>query len=249
MKRRALELYQYLGPAILTPLAAALWWFRYDGNLWLTAYACGLPILYAYIVPGVGTNVLKVWEFDTRFSLGRFRPQHGFVFGSATSMIVWVCHGQPVAGYGDLLRLALVLAGVLGSVNTLYDIHALRAGLLRVYNQPWADGRGPEAIALDYCPWFFGGFGAAFGLALGAAEWLSLPGGMDGHGAAWLFPAGLALTIAVPVLGYRAQSFRRHGHSGCRPVPARGGGGSRAEDSAVARQGEGGKVTNDLEME
>lgn len=218
MNRRLLEIYQYLAPAILTPLALWLWWKRYEGNVWLTSYACGLPIVYAYVVPGVGTNVLKVWEFDTRFRLGRFRPHHGFVFGSATAMLVWLCHGQHVASWMGLLRLALVLCGVLGLVNTLYDIRALRVGLLHVYNQPWADDKGPEAIALDYCPWFFGGYGAAFGIALGAAEWLATLGRFDGRCFAWLFPMGLALTVAVPVLGYRAQSFRRHGHSGCRPI-------------------------------
>lgn len=222
MNKRFFEIYQYLAPALLTPLAIWLWWQRYDGNAWLTAYACGLPIAYAYIVPSVGTNVLKVWEFDTRFRLGRFRPQHGFVFGSATAMLVWLCHGQMVAGWAELLRLALVLAGVLGLVNTLYDIRALRVGLLHVYNQPWADGKGPEAIALDYCPWFFGGYGAAFGVALGLAEWQAVLGRFDGHCFAWMFPLGLALTIAVPVIGYRAQSFRRHGHSGCRPVQKQG---------------------------
>lgn len=220
MSKRAFELYQYLAPAILTPLAVYLWWQRYSGNIWLTAYACGLPIVYAYVVPGIGTNVLKVWEFDTRFRLGCFRPHHGFVFGSATSMLVWLCHGASVSNWLELLRFSLVLAGVLGLVNTLYDIRAIRVGLLHVYNQPWADGKGPEAVALDYCPWFFGGFGLAFGLALGTVEWLAVRGALDGQCFAWLFPLGLVLTIAVPVIGYRRQSFRRHGHSGCRPVRA-----------------------------
>jgi len=44
----------------------------------------GIPVLYAYIVPAVGTNVFRIWEFNTRLRLGRFRPHHGFVFGSAS---------------------------------------------------------------------------------------------------------------------------------------------------------------------
>ena len=218
MNRRYFNYYQYLGPGLLTPIAVWLWWQRYAGNVWLTAYACGLPIVYAYIVPGIGTNVLKVWEFDTRFRLGRFRPQHGFLFGSATATLVWLSHSQPVTNWGDLLRLAFVLTGVLGLINTLYDIRALRVGLLHVYNQPWADCKGHEAIALDYCPWFFGGYGAAFGIALGSAEWIATLDHFNGLTFAWMFPLGLALTIAVPVIGYRAQSFRRYGHSGCHPV-------------------------------
>ena len=53
----------------------------------------------------------------------------------------------------------------------LYEVKALRSGLLKVYNQPWADGLGEEAIAFDYAPWFFGGFGAAYGLAIGILEY------------------------------------------------------------------------------
>jgi hypothetical protein len=85
--RRAFEAYQYVAPALLTPLAAWLWWRHYDGDVALAAIALLVPITYAYIVPGIGTNLLRVWEFDTRLRLGRFRPHHGFVFGTATAML------------------------------------------------------------------------------------------------------------------------------------------------------------------
>jgi hypothetical protein len=179
---------------------------------WLT------PIVFAYVVPGIGTNVLKVWEFDTRLRLGRFRPHHGFVFGSATATIAWLCHTGPAQDGFDVLRTAFVLASVLGFWNLLYDIRALEAGILRVYNQPWADGRGPEAIAIDYAPWFFAGFGAVYGAAISVAELLAIPNGLGATDFAWLFPLTLIVSITLPVWGYRRRSFRRHGHSGCRPI-------------------------------
>jgi hypothetical protein len=179
---------------------------------WLT------PIVFAYVVPGIGTNVLKVWEFDTRLRLGRFRPHHGFVFGNATATIAWLCHGGPVQGGFDVLRTAFVFASVLGFWNLLYDIYALGAGILRVYNQPWADGQGPEAIAMDYAPWFFAGFGAVYGAAISVAELLVMPNSLSAQDFAWLFPLTLIASIAFPVWGYRHRSFRRHGHSGCRPI-------------------------------
>ena len=58
-------------PAMLTPLAAWLWWRHYDGNAGVGRRSrCWCRSLHAYIVPGVGTNVLRVWEFDTRLRLG-----------------------------------------------------------------------------------------------------------------------------------------------------------------------------------
>ena len=60
MSKRVLELYQYIAPAVLAPLSFWLWWRHYDGDIWLVLMAWMLPIVYAYVVPGVGTNVLKV---------------------------------------------------------------------------------------------------------------------------------------------------------------------------------------------
>jgi hypothetical protein len=94
MIRRTLQLYQYLAPAVLTPLSFLLWWWS-EQSVWVALMAWLLPIFYAYLVPAVGTNVLKVWEFDTRLRLGRFRPHHGFVFGSATALLVLAVPCRP----------------------------------------------------------------------------------------------------------------------------------------------------------
>ena len=218
--RRLLEAYQYVAPAVLTPLAAWLWWRHYHGHAGLAAIALLVPIVHAYVVPGVGTNVLKVWEFDTRLRLGRFRPHHGFVFGSATAMLalLTVPAPDPVAALGDVLRRGLVMAAVLGVANWMYDVAAIRAGMLKVYNQPWADGRAEVAIVNDYAPWFFGGFGFLYGAGLGLAEGL-LAGTSDPLRAFTLGALLVAATVSLPTLGYVAQSYARHGHHGCRPVP------------------------------
>ena len=218
MSKRALDWYQYLAPAVLTPLSFWLWFRRYDGDVWLVLMAWLLPILYAYIVPGIGTNVLKVWEFDTGLRLGRFRPHHGFVFGSATAVIAWLVHVGPAESFLDVFRLIVVFASVLGFWNLLYDVKALEARHLRVYNQPWADGKEPEAVAMDYVPWFFAGFGAIYGAGIGVAEMLSGAGRFAALDFAWLFPLVLIISIALPVWGYRRRSFKRYGHSGCHPV-------------------------------
>lgn len=218
MKKNTFEIYQYLAPAILTPLSFALWWDSYGGDLRLTLFAWMMPILYAYIVPGVGTNILKVWEFDTRFRLGKFRPHHGFVFGSATATIAWLCHGSAATGALDILRTSLIFASVLGFWNVLYDIKAIESGILRVYNQPWAQNKGAEAITLDYAPWFFAGFGAIYGAGLSGAEWLAAQGNLHSPMFVILFSAVLIISIAFPIWGYRRRSFRIHGHSGCHPV-------------------------------
>jgi len=214
---KTLRIYEYVAPAVLAPLTLWLWYREYAGDFKLVAGAWLVPVLWAYIVPGVGTNVLKVWEFDTRLKLGRFRVHHGFVFGSATALLAWLVH-VPAADFSDLVRNALVLSALLGFWNLLYDVAALKAGILRVYNQPWADGRDEAAVALDYAPWFFGGFGAVYGCGIGALELLKSNGVLTGPLFALAFALLLAVVIAAPVAGYVAQSRRRHGHSGTHPV-------------------------------
>lgn len=218
MSKRTFDVYAWAAPPILAPLSFWLWWRTYDGNIWLTLMAWLTPVIYAYVVPAVGTNLLKVWEFDTKLRLGRFRPHHGFVFGSATAMIAWLVHaGVASAGWG-VTGMASMLAGVLGLVNIVYDIRAIRAGYLHVYNQPWAEGKPPAAIVMDYAPWFFAGFGAIYGAGIGAAETLAANGAMGIVSSVWLFPLVMIAALVLPVLGYRWSSFLRHGHSGCRPV-------------------------------
>lgn len=220
----ALRLYPYIAPLLLAPLSLWLWWRQY-GNWPQTLLAWLIPVLWAYIVPGVGTNLRGVWAFNTRFKLGRFRPHHGFVFGSATSMLAWLAHGAPAHTGADVARWALLLSALLGFWNWLYDIKALQAGVLQVYNQPWANGQGPEAIAYDYAPWIFAGFGAAYGACVAGAEWALAQGCLPLHRTGlWLAwgLAGLLLCMALPLVGFMQASLRRHGHTGTRPVHAGG---------------------------
>jgi hypothetical protein len=215
---QAIRLYPYLAPAVLAPLSLYLWWTEYQ-NVPQVLVAWLIPVLWAYIVPGVGTNICQVWEFDVGWKLGRFRPHHGFVFGSATATLAWLVHGQPANSLGDILRFAVILCSVLGFWNVLYEVKALRVGVLHVYNQPWAERRGEEAIAFDYAPWFFGGFGAAHGLAIGTLEYLVHQHGQLSAAKSLAYvTASLILCIAVPVLGFIRHSIRTHGHSGIRPV-------------------------------
>lgn len=216
--KRALSIYQYIAPVILTPLSFLLWRREYGGNLKLTAAAWLIPILWAYIVPGIGTNVLMVWEFDTRFRLGRFRPHHGFVFGSATAMLAWLVHAAPARTPWDIARNALVLCSVIGFCNILYEVKALQSGILKVYNQPWADGRGEAAIVMDYAPWFFGGFGAIYGAGIGVMEWINSRGALSVPAFVAVFSLVLVMALTMPAAGYVVQSIRRYGHWGTRPV-------------------------------
>ncbi len=218
MNKKFFTYYQYISPIVLTPLSFWLWWHTYEGNMMLTLIAWLIPILFAYIVPGIGTNILKVWEFNTKYRLGKFRPHHGFVFGSATSFIAWLCHAHMAINIQDIFIMSFIFALVLGTLNVFYDIKAIKVGILIVYNQPWADGKDAKAIAMDYAPIFFGVFGFVYGFGLGAAELLYQNGVLDNLFAVFYFVTLLIISIFFPVIIYRKYSFIKYGHHGCRPI-------------------------------
>ncbi|MDR2637066.1 MAG: hypothetical protein LBB55_01890 [Zoogloeaceae bacterium] len=111
--KKLLHLYAWLAPALLAPLSFYLW-LRVYGNLPQTLMAWLIPVLWAWLVPACGTNVCKVWEFNTRLKWGRFRPHHGFVFGSATAALAWTIHGEAAASLADALRYMLIAASRAG---------------------------------------------------------------------------------------------------------------------------------------
>jgi hypothetical protein len=206
--------YQFVGPLIFLPLGYWLWLGRYDGNHALAALALSVPIVFAYVVPGLGMNVFKLWEVNTRFRVGRFRPHHGFVFGTATSLFGLVCvpAGANDPGIAAYACAALVTGSVLGFWNWLYDTYAIKAGFIVVHNRLAAEGQPAEVVAADHAPVLFGSFGAVYGLVLQRVEALGtgpLPSSY------WtLLLIGNVAGIVVPVLAYVASSYLKHGDSG-----------------------------------
>ena len=221
--KRFFSLYEWLGPLLLTPLAAWLWWRVSGGSGAIALLAVLVPVVHAYLVPGIGTNLLKVWAFNSRTRIGHFRIQHGFVFGSATSSLTALLFLLIDVGPSDLggtAATALLVGTALGAINWLYDALAIRHGVLAVYNQPWADGASPAAIAGDYVVWFFGVFGLIYGGGMREAL-ARLPADASAASIAGWAAALLAATTLVPTLLYILASRLRHGHSGCRPVVRR----------------------------
>ena len=209
-----LRWYQFVGPLVFLPLGYWLWLGRHGGNHALAVVALSVPIVFAYVVPGLGTNVFKLWEVNTRFRVGRFRPHHGFVFGTATGLFGLLCvpAGANKPGVAAYACAALVTGSVVGFWNWLYDIHAIKAGFIRVHNRLAAEGQPAEVVATDHAPVLFGSFGAVYGLVLQRAEAL---GTSASPSACWtLLLTGSVAGAVVPVLAYVASSYLKHGESG-----------------------------------
>jgi hypothetical protein len=219
---RMFSAYAVLGPLLLIPASYWLWLGRYDGDHRLTLLTLATPIVYAYVIPGVGANVLKLWRIDTPVRWGRIRLHHGFVFGSAAAFLAFLATTETTAPptLPGAARSAFVVGSTFAFWNWLYDAHAIRAGKIRIHVQPHIPEKSPSGIAMEHALTMFGGFGAAY------AVWLAmLPWAMAGAGsgrAALVLAAGVALVIATPVGGFVLGSYLKYGVSGLRPLGALG---------------------------
>ncbi len=215
---RFFRVYQFVVPAILFPVSYYLWFVHYDRDHRLALLALSIPVVYAYVIPGIGTNWLRLYDFNTRWKLGAYRPHHGFVFGTATSLLALFCLPRPAGGPEavEILRAGFVLGSVLAFWNWLYDIYAIKSGFMVVYNKPWVERLGPEAIATEYAPALFGTFGACYGAALRASEYLLVD--RDRADLFWwcLLASHLAVLL-IPGVAYVVHSYVRSGETGLRP--------------------------------
>lgn len=154
-----IKIYQYFAWILFTPLSFLLWGKLSNNDTAL--FICLLPIVWAYILPGLGTNYFKLWEFNVKGKIGRFKLQHGFVFGSATALLSGLCYFLLNVLISKELFI-YVYIGVsivfLTLINVYYDYIAIKKNIIFVYNKPWSEGKGAWEITKDYAIHIFGCF-------------------------------------------------------------------------------------------
>ena len=211
---RFFQIYQFAAPVILLPLGYLLWLRRYQGEHELVWLAISVPVVFAYVVPGLGMNALGLWEVNTRLRMGRMRPHHGFVFGTATSLFGLLCVSRSAPGFdlGAFLQAAIVTGSVIGFWNWLYDTAAIKSGFILVHNRLAAQGEPAEVVATDHAPVLFGVFGGCYGAVLYLADAWSVGTRPGVFAALWL--GGVLAGVAVPVLAYVSSCYLKRGESG-----------------------------------
>ena len=155
-------LVDYVLPLPLTVLMYVLWFAR-TGEAWFSAYTLALGIAFGYILPGIGTNLLGLWEFSGPLKIGRSCVHHGFMYAPYFSLTLYVCYGAGGdLGPGGVIALIVASALVQGFLSTLHDLQGLRSGFIKIHSRKSREGAGPEAVALDYGPVGFSLCGGAY---------------------------------------------------------------------------------------
>lgn len=210
------QVYQFVVPILLFPLAYWLWLSRFGGNHAVTSLVMFVPVVAYYVFVIVGITRLRLWEMNTWPTIRGLRPHHGFVIGTATGLLAYLSLRLiPVdqSGLGSVLTAAFIVGSVFGFWNWWYETYAIKSGFISIYTKRIADGASAEEAVTDYAPILFGSMGACHGAMVKTAENLLLPEHSLLLYWAIAVTGGVAI-IAVPTVLYLIVHRTRYGESG-----------------------------------
>ena len=216
MNRTWMWVQVYVLPIPIT-LAMAYLWFRWSGNAAFAWYVTLLAILYGYIMPGIGTNVMKKWRFHGPGRVGNYYVHHGFIWAANLSPALFLCFlGTPKGppGCGTILRVLLATGFVHAYKGWVYDIALLRYGFTEVTSVPRLRGKSPEEVTGHYVPVCFFLIGLTYALgALVAYHFFVVLNRTDIRSHLWAWSSGGVAMIAIPSLAYGIIERRERARS------------------------------------
>jgi len=202
--RRWMALQIYAFPVPITVLTAWIWWL-WSGSVAFTLYVTLLAVAFGYVVPGIGTNVLKKWRFHGPFRMGNYYIHHGFVWaanlGPALLLSFLGTPREPL-GAGTIVRVLLCAGAVHAYKGWIYDLGLLRHGFAEV-TIPELNDLTPEEVAAHYVPlcFFLVGFGYGLGGLL-AYQFFVVEQRCDLAAHLWAWLGGFGSMAILPALAY-----------------------------------------------
>lgn len=188
-----------------------VWFWMHLGGIAFMSLVLGLPFIFGYIAPGIGTNFLKMWRFRDSWTIGNYFIHHGFIYATTLGLVMCFAFLVPAKNnWSILLRNMLRGAGILGFVSWTHDLVAIRENLMEVYNEPWKRGAPPEVVVAQYAPLCFSLLGACYaGVVTFGYQVFVLDKNISGLW--WLFPLGLIVmsaSISFPFLPWIREVLR-----------------------------------------
>jgi hypothetical protein len=205
-------------PLPLTALMLFLW-YRRTGSGLFAIYVLTLGVLFGYIYPGIGTNVLHLWKFNGPFRLKNYYLHHGFMYAPYLALVFYIAFapGTPLT-WGNIVRIVLCGAFIQCVVSCHHDVCGVSSGMIEMNNTAARLKLSPVEIVTSWGVVGFGLIGASFaGSCLIAYRIIVLRSISDTRTFVLLLVMGLAI-MGVAALQYlikeRALIFRSAGYRG-----------------------------------
>ncbi len=197
-----LFIYNYIYPFFGFPLL--LWLWTRSTSLLFAALVMGLPLVFGYLIPGIGTNILKLWRFRGHWLMGNYFIHHGIIYASTMGLALYLSFfATNQLDVWNMLGNIARTSTMIGFVGWWHDILAVRHGVIEIYNGPWKHGASPETIVSHATPYCYVFLGAAYaGIATLGYPMLTTQNANINH-FGWLFLLGLILMTlgaSVPYL-------------------------------------------------
>ncbi len=205
LQRSWMRIQVYVLPIPVTVTLACLW-YGWSGSVAFTVYVTLLAVLYGYIVPGIGTNVMKKWRFHGPGRVGNYYVHHGFIWAANLSPALFVSFlGTPEGplGYATILRVLLATGAIHAYKGWIYDIALLRYGFAEITSVPRLQGKSPEEVAGHYVPVCFFLIGLTYAVgALVAYHFYVVLRHVDIWSHIWAWTIGGVTMLAIPSAAY-----------------------------------------------
>jgi hypothetical protein len=192
----------------MTVLMFAVWRWR-TGSAIFAAYVLTLGVLFGYIFPGIGTNVLRLWKFNGPLRMGNYFVHHGFIYAPYLSLVFYVAFAEqaPLTA-GNILRVVLCSAFIQCVLSCHHDYCGVSAGMIEIDSAAARARRSPAEIVANFGLVSFSLLGASFsGSCLIAYQFLVVKRDEDPWTFVLLVALGLGL-MGVAALQYVIKSRR-----------------------------------------
>jgi len=157
-----LILADFIIPIPLTILMFYLWKDK-TGSTTYSYFILLLGIVYGYIVPGVLSNLFKLWKFTWPFQVKNVFYHHGFIYSSYFALILYLSFSEKIELTTlNSIRIVLANFAVFGILVSHHEIMAIRFGMIKNFNSVAAKGKSPVEVVTDFAFFSFALVGASF---------------------------------------------------------------------------------------
>jgi hypothetical protein len=162
LKRAYIIFIDFILPFPLTIVAFYLWWQR-TSSILFSLYPLVVGVLFGYIFPGIGTNLLNLWKFNGPFRIKNYFLHQGFMYAPYLSLIFYVSFTPNAPfDFGMIIRAIVFNAFLQSALSCHHDICGVTIGMIEINNTPSKQKKSPVEIVTHSCAIAFALMGASF---------------------------------------------------------------------------------------